>query len=182
MRLYLNRFVGAARLDVELYEEVAEDPRFLYQAWITVLIYAMLASWGTFGRAGAVGTNIFMVSSLIGWYIWAFFTYFLATKLFRETVAETERSDRKAVIRTMGFACAPGAVCILGIIPGLSIASLVVASIWMIAAATIAVKTALNFKSTARAAGSCIIGWIIGAMVQGLLLVVLLSVFGVSKT
>jgi hypothetical protein len=50
----------------------------------------------------------------------------------------------------------------------------------MIVAATIAVKTALNIESTARAAGACIIGWIIGAIAQGLLLILLLSVFGVS--
>ena len=181
MGQYLNRFFGAAMLDVELYQEVAVEPRFLSQAWITVLIYAMLASWGTFGRSGAIGSNISMVSSLIGWYIWAFSTYFLATRLFCKTEAETERGDRKAVIRTMGFACAPGAIRILGIIPGLGIVSLVVASIWMIAAATIAVKAALNFENTARTAGACIIGWIIGAIVQGLLLVVLFSIFGISR-
>lgn len=180
MRLYLNRFLRAAKLDVTLYEEVAADPLLLYQAWITVLIYAMLSSWGSFGRAGAIGSNIAMISSLIGWYVWAFFTYFLATKVFRETSAETQRTDRKAVIRVMGFACAPGVIRLLGIIPGLGIAVLVVASIWMIAAATIAVKQALAIESTARAAGACIIGWIIGAILQGLLIVVLLSVFGVS--
>ena len=179
---YLNRFFGAAMLDRKLYEEVAGEPRFLFQAWITVLIYAMLAAWGTFGRAGAVGTNISMISSLIGWYIWAFSTYFLATKFFRATRLEIDRGDRKAVIRTMGFACAPGAIRILGIIPGLSIVSLVAASIWMIIAATIAVKAALNIESTGRAAGACIIGWIIGAIVQGLLLVVLFLVFGITRS
>ena len=46
MRLYLTRFVRAARLDVELYKEVIADPLTLNQAWITVLIYCMAASWG----------------------------------------------------------------------------------------------------------------------------------------
>jgi hypothetical protein len=180
MRLYLNRFIGAAMLDVKLYAEVAADPRFLNQAWITVLIYAMLASWGSFGRAGAVGSNIGMISALIGWYIWAFSSYFIATRFLAGGSVENQRADRKAVIRTMGFACAPGAIRILGIIQGLGIVTFVVSSIWMIVAATIAVKTALNIESTARAAGACIIGWIIGAIAQGLLLILLLSVFGVS--
>jgi hypothetical protein len=82
----------------------------------------------------------------------------------------------------MGFACAPGVIQVLGIIPGLGIAVLLLSSIWMMVAATIAIKEALNFESTARAAGACIIGWIIGAAAQGLLLVVLFSVFGVPKT
>ena len=180
MRLFFNRFLRAAKLDVTLYQEVAADPSLLNQAWITVLIYAMLASWGSFGQAGAVGSNIGMITALIAWYIWAFFTYFCATRLFRETPAGIDRGDRKAVIRAMGFACAPGVIRFLGIIPGLGMVVLAVASIWMIAAATIAVKAALGFESTARAAGACIIGWIIGAIVQLLLLFILFSVFGVS--
>ena len=67
MRLYLNRFFRAARLDAALYQEVVANPVLLNQAWITVLIYCMAASWGSFGGVGAVGTNIAMVSTLIGW-------------------------------------------------------------------------------------------------------------------
>ena len=180
MRLYLNRFLGAAMLDVKLYQEVAAEPRFLNQAWITVLIYAMLASWGSFGRAGAVGSNIGLITAVIGWYVWAFSTYYCATKWFRETPIEADRGNRKTVIRVMGFACAPGAIRILGLLPGLGILALVVSSIWMIAAATVAVKVALQFESTARAAGACVIGWIFGAITQGLLLVTLFQVFGIS--
>ena len=180
MRLYFNRFLGAALLDVKLYQEVAAEPRFLNQAWITVLIYAMLASWGSFGRAGAVGSNIGMITAVIGWYVWAFSTYYCATKWFREKSAEVARADRKTVIRVMGFACAPGAIRLLGLLPGLGILVLVASSIWMIVAATFAVKVALDFESTTRAAGACIIGWIIGAIAQVFLLVTLFQVFGVS--
>ena len=180
MRLYFNRIFRAARLDVSLYQEVVAEPALLNQAWITVLLYAMLAAWGSFGRAGAVASNIGMISALIGWYIWAFSSYFIATRFFGGGSAETQRADRKAVIRAMGFACAPGVIRLLGMIPGLGIAVLVLSSIWMIVAATIGIKAALNFESTASAAGACIIGWVIGAIAQGLLLVMLLSVFGVS--
>jgi hypothetical protein len=107
MRLFLDRFIRAARLDVELYKEVVADPLTLNQAWITVLIYCMAASWGSFGGVGAIGTNVAMITTLIGWYIWAFFTYFAATRFFRESQTEVERVDRKSVIRAMGFASAP---------------------------------------------------------------------------
>ena len=180
MRLYFNRFLGAAMLDVKLYQEVAAEPRFLNQAWITVLIYAMLASWGSFGRAGAVGSNIGLITAVIGWYVWAFSAYFCATKLFGKKPGELERGDRKTVMRTMGFACAPGSVRFLAILPGLGIIALVGSSIWMIAAATIALKVALDIESTARAAAACIVGWIVGAIAQVLLLVILFQVFGVS--
>ena len=180
MRQYFIRFFRAAKLDATLYQEISAEPALLNQAWITVLIYAMLASWGSFGRAGAVGSNIGMVCALIGWYIWVFSSYFLATRLFKEKPVEIERGDRKAVMRAMGFACAPGAVRLAGIIPGLGMVALALSSIWMIVAATIAVKVALNFDSTARAAAASILGWIIGAIAQGLLLVMLFSAFGVS--
>ncbi len=180
MRLYLNRFVRAARLDVELYKEVTADPLTLNQAWITVLIYCMAASWGGFGGVGAVGTNIAMITTLIGWYVWAFFTYFAGTRFFRETKTEIDRMDRKKVIRAMGFASAPGVARLLGMIPGLGSVALVGATVWMIVAATIAVKEALDFKSTYRAAAACIIAWVISAFLQVVLFVVLFQAFGIS--
>lgn len=179
MRVFLNRFVRAARLDVELYKEVVAEPLTLNQAWIVVLIYCMSASWGGFGGVGAVGTNIGMIATLISWYIWAFFTYFAATRLFHESRSEIERVDRKTVIRAMGFASAPGVTRLLGVIPGLGFVALVGSTIWMIVASTIAVKQALNFQSTYRAAGAVIMAWIISAFVQVMLFVVLFQAFGV---
>jgi hypothetical protein len=181
MRLFLDRFVRAARLDVELYKEVIADPLTLNQAWITVLIYCMAASWGSFGGVGAVGTNIAMITTLIGWYIWAFFTYFAGTRFFRENKTEIERLDRKRVIRAMGFASAPGVVRLLGFIPGLGMIVFVGATIWMIVSSTIAVKQALNFESPYRAAAACITAWIISAFVQLTLFVVLFQAFGIEK-
>ena len=180
MRLFLNRFVRAARLDVTLYKEIVADPLTLNQAWITVLIYCMAASWGTFGGVGAVGTNIALACTLIGWYIWAFFTYFAASRFFRENQRKIDRSERKAVIRAMGFASAPGVLRLLGFIPGLGFVVLAAASIWMIAASSIAVKEALNFESTYRAAAACIFAWIISAFFQMVLFVSLFQAFGVS--
>ena len=180
MRQYFNRFSRAAKLDAEFYREIAANPKMLNQAWITVLLYCMLSSWGSFGRIGAVGSHIAMITTLIGWYIWAFFTYFVATRFLLGTPAEIKRGDRKTVFRVMGFATAPGVIRLLGIIPGLGIVVFVVASIWMIVASTLAVKQALDIENTARAAGACIIGWIISALVQGTLNFTLFSSFKVS--
>ena len=180
MRLYLNRFIRAAKLDVELYEEVIADPLTLNQAWITVLIYCMAASWGGFGGVGAVGANIAMITTPIGGDLWAFFTYYIVTRFLRENKAEIERTERKTVIRAMGFASAPGVVRLLGFIPGLGIVALAGASIWQIVSSTIAVRLALNFESPYRAVAACIIAWLISAFVQIMLFVVLFQAFGVS--
>ena len=180
MRLFFHRFLRAALLDVELYKEVIAEPLTLNQAWITVLIYSMAASWGGFGGVGAVGTNIAMITTLIGWYLWAFFTYFIATRFFRENKTELDRSDRKTVIRAMGFASAPGVVRLLGMIPGLGMVALAGASIWQIVASTIALRLALNFTSPYRAAAPCIIAWLISAFVQVMLFVILFQAFGAT--
>jgi hypothetical protein len=118
-----------------------------------------------------------MITTLIGWYIWAFSTYYIGVRLLPE--AETN-ANRKAVLRAMGFASSPGLIRLLGLIPNLAGTTILVASIWMLMAAVVAIKQAMNYKSIYRAVGVCMIGWIISAISQGLIYVSLLSVFGIS--
>jgi len=176
MNLFLERFFRAVRLDAGLYDEVVADAGTLNQALIVVFIYGMAAAFGSFGRTGTTGINIGMITTLLGWYVWAFTAYIVGARILPE--AET-KPDRKAVIRAMGFAGAPGLVRLLGFVPGLGGVAVIVASVWMVAAATVALKQALNFQSTARALGVSISSWILSALVQGLLYVSLFSVFGV---
>jgi hypothetical protein len=49
-----------------------------------------------------------------------------------------------------------------------------VAGIWMLIAMVIAVRQALDYKSTWRAIGVCVIGW----SIQALILAVAVSMFG----
>jgi hypothetical protein len=177
MRGFLNRFFRAAKLDAGLYQEMIEDPKMLNQALIVVFIYSMAAAYGTFGRAGSIGINIGMLTTLFGWYVWAFSTYFIGARILPEDQTEP---DRRALMRVLGFACAPGVLRALGFLPNLGLVVLLIATIWMIAAATIGVKQALNYQSTARALGVSIIGWVVSAAFQAILYVVLFSAFGVG--
>ena len=176
MSLFLNRLIRAAMLDASLYEEVIADTRTMFQAMMTVFIYSAASAYGGFGRAGVAGINFGMITTLIGWYIWAFSTYFIAVRLLPE--AETNL-NRKAVLRAMGFASSPGLIRLLGLIPNLAGITLVIASVWMVAATVVAIKQAMNYESIYRAVGVCMIGWIISAIFQGLMYVSLLSVFGI---
>jgi hypothetical protein len=65
---------------------------------------------------------------------------------------------------------------VLGIIPVLQGIVFPIAAIWMLVAMVIAVRQALDYTSTLRAVGVCLIGWII----QIVLFVLLFSVFGGS--
>jgi hypothetical protein len=64
-------------------------------------------------------------------------------------------------LRTIGFSSAPGLIRIFGIIPGLAGVFLIGALGWMLIAAVIAVRQALDYTSTLRAIGVCVIGWLI---------------------
>ncbi len=64
------------------------------------------------------------------------------------------------MLRTTGFSAAPGLLRLLGIIPGFYLLSSLVAGIWMLAAMVVAVRQALDYTSTGRALGVCLIGWI----------------------
>jgi hypothetical protein len=66
---------------------------------------------------------------------------------------------------------------VLGVIPGISQLIMFAAAIWMLVAMVIAVRQALDYKSTLRAVGVCIIGWII----QIIVFVVFLSFLGIGK-
>ncbi|HOP45170.1 MAG TPA: hypothetical protein PLA11_16725, partial [Flavobacteriales bacterium] len=68
----------------------------------------------------------------------------------------------------------PCLVRILGIIPGLMGLVFLASGIWMLIAVVIAVRQALDYQSTARAVGVCLIGWI----AQALIMAAVFMIFG----
>ena len=175
MNLFFNRLFRAAKLDPGLYAEVSADTGTMFQAMMAVFLYSAASAYGGLGRAGSTGINFGMIATLTGWYVWFFSSYFVGVRLLPEAGT---KGDRKAMLRAMGFASSPGLIRLLGLIPDMAGVMILAATIWMIVAAAVAIKQVLNYESTFRAAGVCIIGWIIGAIFQGLLYFALLSVFG----
>jgi len=163
---FRDRIIRAAKLDVSLYEEVEADKRALPQAMGVVVLSSVAAGLGSIERAGLSAILIGTIAALIGWYVWAYITYFIGVKLLPEPQTE---ADQGALLRTIGFSSSPGLMRILGIIPGLRWLVFLVASIWMLVAMVIAVRQALDYQSTLRALGVCIIGWIIQALILALL-------------
>ena len=161
-----------------MFDEVMADAKAMTQSIIVVFIYGAAVAYGSFGRAGVSGINSAIIITLIGWYIWAFSTYIAGVRLLPETGTT---GDRKAFMRAMGFASAPGWLRLLGLVPGLGGVIFVGASVWMLVAATVAVKKALNYESTYRAAGITVVCWILSTLFQGLLYIIAFSAFGISK-
>ncbi len=169
MSSFKDRIIRAAKLDVHLYEEVEADKGAMGQAMGVVLLSSIAAGVGSIGL-GLGGILIGAIISLVGWYVWAYLTYFIGTKLLPEPQTKTDPGE---LLRTIGFSSAPGLIRVLGIIPGVRGVVFLVASIWMLAAMVIAVRQALDYKSTLRAVGVCAIGWIIQTIILALILAIL---------
>lgn len=162
----VDRMVRAAKLDVSFYEEVEKDQTAMPQAMAVVAIASVAAGVGSLGVAGFSGLIVGLIASLVGWFVWAFLTYFIGTKLLPEPQT---RADMGELLRTIGFSSSPGVIRVLGFIPFLGGIILFAASIWMLVAMVIAVRQALDYQSTWRAVGVCLIGWIVQMLLFGLL-------------
>jgi hypothetical protein len=158
-----NRMVRAAKLDANLYEEVEADKGAMGQAMAVVALSSIAAGIGSIGKAGFGGVLIGTVVALIGWYIWAYLTYIIGTKLLPEPQT---KADHGQLLRTIGFSSAPGLVRVIGVIPGLAGIIFLLAAIWMLISMVIAVRQALDYRSTFRAVGVCLIGWVIQAVLM----------------
>ena len=64
------------------------------------------------------------------------------------------------LMRTLGFAKAPGVLRIFGGLPNIGPIVLGVVSVWMLIAMVIAVRQALDFTTTWRAAVVCLVAWL----------------------
>ena len=171
MSSFQQRMIRAAKLDVNLYEEVEADPTAMGQAMGVVVLSSVAAGIGSIGTIGISGIFLGTLLALAGWYVWAFLTYIIGTRLLPEPQT---RADHKELLRTIGFSSAPGILRVAAVVPGIGALISLAASVWMLVAMVIAVRQALDYTSTLRAVGVCAIGWII----QTIILVVLFSIFG----
>ena len=168
--VFVNRIIRACKLDVSLYEEVEADKSATLQAALVVVLSSLAAGVG----AISLGASNFLMApilSLISWYIWAYLIYIIGTKLFPE---QNTKADHGQLLRTIGFSSAPGLIRIFGFTPDLMSITFIGAGIWMLIAMVIAVRQALDYESTWRAIGVVVIGF----LVQAIILIMLLRIFG----
>ena len=157
-----DRVIRAAKLDVQLYEEVEADRDAMGQAMAVVVLSAVAAGIGSLGIGGLLGIVVGTIAALVGWLVWAFLTYFIGTRLLPEPQTSADYGE---LLRTIGFASAPGVIRALGIVPGLGAPLFLIGGIWMLVAMVIAVRQALDYTSTLRAVGVCVIGWLVQVVI-----------------
>ena len=168
--VFVNRIIRACKLDTTLYEEVEADKSATLQAALVVVLSSLAAGVG----ALSLGASNFLMApilSLVSWYIWAYLIYFIGVKLFPEP---NTKADHGELLRTIGCSSAPGLIRVFGFTPDLMSITFIGGGIWMLVAMIIAVRQALDYESTWRAIGVVIIGF----LVQAIVLIMLLRLFG----
>ena len=64
------------------------------------------------------------------------------------------------LLRTLGFAQAPGLLQVVGALPGVNpLGITLLLAVWWLATTVVAVRQALDFTSTGRAIAVCVTGW-----------------------
>lgn len=172
----VERMIGAAKLDVRVFEEVEHDQNAMGQALIVVVLASVAAGIGAL-RAGSVAIVASLLGSLVGWFLWALVIYLVGAKLMPEPQT---KADLGQLLRTLGFAATPGILRIVGIIPVLGPILAFAAGVWMLIAMVIAVRQALDYQSTGRAAVVCFLGWVV-FMVIGLMVGLTFGIAGAAS-
>jgi hypothetical protein len=154
------RLIGAISVDPVLYEEVEADASATWQALVVVVLSSLSAGIGAFGWGTASLRGVLFVSALalLFWATWAMITFQIGTRLMPEAGT---RADVGQLLRTIGFSAAPGMLRIFGIVPGATLPAFVITAIWMLVTMVVAVRQALDYESTARAAAVCGLGWVL---------------------
>lgn len=166
MAQIVDRMVRAAKLDPTLYDEVARDESTMGEA-MTVVIISSVASGLGLALAGPLGLIGGAIMALVGWFIWAWLAFFAGTVILPEP---DTRADLTSVLRVTGYATAPGAIAILGIIPFFGGLVNLVVSLWMLAAFVVAIRVVMNYDGVGKAVLVCIIGWIVKTAIAALFL------------
>ena len=102
-----DRMIAAARLDVDLYEEVEADTGATTQAMTVVVLVALASGIGVLGGGGGpLGLLVGVIAGLAYWAIWAFITFVIGTTLL--STPETEANwakwpGRRASLNRRGF-------------------------------------------------------------------------------
>ena len=157
MTTFLNRFTGAALLDPDIYEEVEADRNATAQAVAVVAMSSVAAGLGVLGPGARIGTLVgISLFAFALWVLWALLTLQIGARIMP---SPRTQADAGQLLRTIGFATAPGVFRILGLIPGATTVVFAVTAVWMLMAMIVAIRQALDYTSTARAFAVCAFGW-----------------------
>jgi hypothetical protein len=160
---FLQRLIGAAALDAAIYEEVEADTTATGQAMAIVVLSSLAAGIGARGfGSSAASIAFFGVVALMSWATWALVMFEIGSRIMPEPQTRTTPGE---LLRTLGFAATPGLASLLGAVPGVTTRVFVLVWLWMLLAMVVAVREALDYRSTAKAVAVCVLGGVLAAAI-----------------
>lgn len=153
-----QRMAGAMQADAATFEEIERDPNAMGQAVAVIVIAGVAALIGNIFRSGMANGIVALITSIIGYGVWAVLVTLVGTKLMPEPQT---KADFAETFRTVAFAASPGIFNVLAIIPVLGWLVMLAVNLWSLVIMVIAVRVVLDYTSTARAFVVCLIGFVI---------------------
>lgn len=143
----IQRSIGVSRLDVNTFETVEADESATTEAGVVVALATIVGSLGALFINGLWGFILTIGLGLVGWFIWAWLSAFIAEKVF-----DVQTTDTGEMLRTTGYAHAPR---LIGIVPFLGFAG----ALWSLVAVVIGMRQAGEMTTT-QAIITAVIGFI----------------------
>jgi hypothetical protein len=174
---FVDRVIGALRLDPTIYEEVEHDTDATWQAALVVAVATIFSGVGSSGgnTGGLIGG---VLAALVFWAIFALFAYVVGAYLLKGPQTSATFGE---VLRTLGFSYAPSLVAILGLIPSIGFLFTFIAAIWSLIASVIALRQAFEV-STGRAVAIVVVAFLAMFVVVAIIVAVLgISIVGIDR-
>ena len=165
MIIFFGRLLGALALNAGAYEDIEHDRTAGMQSVLVVVAVCAAGGVGAMG-VGLVGVSGFVTGTLVmlgAWLVWVAAIATIGTISLPEPQT---RSNPEELLRVLGFAAAPGLFVALASIRPAAIVVVSIVLVWMIAAAVLAVRQALDYRSTGRAAAVCIIAAVLSLAIM----------------
>ena len=161
-----ERLIGAMKLDPGTFEDIERDPTALSQTIGVIALAAVSLGIGNVWYGGIGGIVFSIITSLIGYVLWAVVVWLVGTKVMPDPAT---KADFQETFRVVGFAAAPGVLGIITIIPILGWLLVFLLWLWSIAAMVVAVRQVLDYTDTFKAVIVVIIGFVVNFVVTMIL-------------
>ena len=160
MLRFFRRFIGTLVLDPSAFEDVEADRAADLQSMLVVVAVCLAGGFAAMGlgQVGIAGFVTGVIVMLGGWLVWVSIIATLGTTAMAEPQT---RSNVHELLRVLGYAASPGVFLAFAAMPAAATVVLPIVSVWMIAAAVLAVRQALDYKGTARAVAVCAMSFLI---------------------
>ncbi len=180
-----DRIKGVFKLDVNTFEDVERDESATMQAFIIVVVVAVLAAIGGFLAAQTgnqlaaqlqelgdtelpfampelsptgVAINAF-VGVLVGWVLWSGLTYLIGVNLFGGQATFNE------MLRVLGYAQAPRFLSVFAFIPCLGGILSFVGGIWALVAGFVGIRQGLDLDNV-KTLITVVLSWLVALLVN----------------